>query len=89
MQTCIQLESSTGESERALTENSVGHIADFRSYDLPADVFAEGEIRPTRIKKTKNPTKPSAAPKSAQSTNPKRSFSDTGLDVGDHSMIKD
>lgn len=50
--------------------------ADCSSYDLPADVFVEGEVRPVRTKKAKT------APKNTEAANNKRSFSNTGLDVG-------
>jgi hypothetical protein len=46
------------------------------SYDLPADVFVEGETRPAKAKK-KN------IPKASEAAANKRSFSSTGLDVGD------
>lgn len=43
------------------------------SYDLPADVFTEGEIRPTRVKKQK----PAA----------KRTVSAAGLDVREQTLV--
>jgi hypothetical protein len=46
------------------------------SFNLPADVFVEGETRPTRSKKAKEAAKPGDAAAN------KRSFSSTGLDVG-------
>ena len=46
------------------------------SYDLPADVFLDGEKRPARGKKAKT------APKNDEAAVNKRSFSTTGLDVG-------
>jgi len=49
------------------------------SYDLPADLFTEGETRPTRTKKPK-------AAKSMTQTAPannKRTVSGAGLDVRD------
>jgi len=54
----------------------------YYSYDLPADLFAAGEIRPTRIKKAK------AAPKPDDAAANKRSFSSTGLDVGDSRYVQ-
>ena len=61
---------------------SMGGLLTFHSYDLPADVFVEGETRPMRKKKTK------AIAKTSEATNNKRSFSNTGLDVCDHYMAK-
>lgn len=48
----------------------------YDSYDLPADVFDEGEIRPTKTKKTKA-TKGAQAPPA----NKKRTVSSAELDV--------
>jgi len=60
---------------RTLTDN-------FESFDLPEDVFQEGEVRPTRVKKKKAaPTAP--ATNGALAANNKRSFSNSGLDVSD------
>ncbi|KAK5703826.1 polynucleotide adenylyltransferase [Elasticomyces elasticus] len=52
----------------------VKHI---RNYDLPADVFVNGETKPTRPKK-----KPKAATNGDSAAYNKRSFSDAGLEVG-------
>lgn len=46
------------------------------SYDLPADVFMEGETRPVRAKKSK------------AAANNKRSFADSGLDVRDRDQAE-
>lgn len=54
------------------------------SVELPADVFVEGETRPTRAKKAKAKT----APKPTEAADKKRSFSNTGFDVGDHRDVK-
>lgn len=53
-------------------------MADSDSFILPADVFVEGEIRPTKAKK-KTAAKTAATP--AEATRLKRSGSHAGLDV--------
>ena len=62
--------------------------ADTRSYQLPADVFVEGEIRPVRAKKGKPVAKTEAPTKTSETADKKRSFSNTGLDVGDRCVKK-
>jgi len=63
-------------------------LADYNhSYDLPADVFTEGEVRPTRTTKKKAakktmPTQPQTL--ASQAIN-KRKGSTAGLDVRDAS----
>lgn len=62
---------------------------DHCSYDLPADVFVDGETRPTRTKrkaapKTAENAQRSDTAKTNDATTKKRSFSNTGLDVCDH-----
>ncbi|KAI7559954.1 hypothetical protein KC343_g9849, partial [Hortaea werneckii] len=49
-------------------------IKHIRNFNLPDDVFKEGEVKPQRPKKKTN------AAKAAEATSNKRSFSDTGLD---------
>lgn len=56
------------------------HTNPTSSYDLPADLFAEGEVRPTRAKKTKA-AKSTPQPASASLANNKRTVSGAGLDV--------
>jgi len=57
------------------------------SFDLPADVFQEGEVRPTRTKKKKAaPAAP--AVNGTTAVNNKRSFSNSGLDVSDQRALK-
>ncbi|TKA23768.1 hypothetical protein B0A50_07050 [Salinomyces thailandicus] len=46
-----------------------------RNFNLPDDVFVEGEVKPSR------PKKKTAAAKAAEAASNKRSFSDTGLDM--------
>lgn len=59
---------------------SFGDIhADNQSFNLPADVFIEGEVRPTKAKKKAAPK--TAATKFVEAADKKRSFSSTGLDV--------
>ena len=55
---------------------------DIHSYDLPADVFVEGETRPVRTKKAKGPAK------AGEAAGNKRSFADAGMDVCDRGMLK-
>lgn len=62
-------------------------LTDRCSVNLPADVFIEGEIRPTKAKK-KNAAAPKTATKTAEATGQKRSGSHAGLDVCDRDAIK-
>lgn len=84
---CIQSASNTFASESNLTYGS-GFATDCCSYDLPKDVFVEGETRPTRKKTKKNKEATSAS--DAKSTHKKRSLSNAGFDVSSqkaHKMI--
>ncbi|KAM0713862.1 hypothetical protein Q7P37_010824 [Cladosporium fusiforme] len=58
--------------------NSI-RVTHVRNYDLPADLFGEGEVRPTRAKKTKA-AKSTPQPASASLANNKRTVSGAGLD---------
>lgn len=53
-------------------------VADLHSFNLPADVFVDGEVRPTKAKKK---AAPKAAAKPVEPTRQKRSGSHAGLDV--------
>ncbi|KAF2480912.1 Poly(A) polymerase papa [Neohortaea acidophila] len=56
-------------------------VKHMRNYDLPADVFAEGETRPTRTKKKSAPK--TTDPTAMDAANKKRSFNNSGLDTLD------
>ena len=58
------------------------HVANSYSYDLPADVFTEGETRPQRTKKAK------AGAKAGQTAAPKRSFNESGMDVRERDIVQ-
>ena len=66
----------------SIPKSSQTTLANDDSYDLPDDVFVEGETRPTRTKKTK------AGAKTTEPANKKRSLANAGLDVGDHRLAK-
>ena len=75
--TCTRFRSSIFGSKNAAKRYLI--CADTHSFNLPADVFIEGEVRPTKAKKK---AAPKAAPKPAEAADKKRSFSHAGLDVG-------
>lgn len=65
-----------------------GNTLTFQSFDLPADVFVEGDVRPPAPKQKKAPKAKGGKKKTSQdtmmddATSKKRSFTETGLDVG-------
>ncbi|KAJ9625728.1 polynucleotide adenylyltransferase [Taxawa tesnikishii (nom. ined.)] len=61
--------------------NSI-RVVHTRSWQLPADVFEPGEVRPTQTEKKKGKTK------SAQAASRKRTIAEAELDVGDGSSKK-
>lgn len=76
--TCIRSKSSTFGSKTVPFSSLI--FTDHYSFALPADVFVDGEIRPTKAKKK---AAPQAAAKPAEAAHPKRSGSNAGLDVCD------
>ena len=74
--------SSTCEGEQHPCPYSSQPLVNSHSFDLPADVFVEGETKPTRTKKAKGITR------AGEAAGDKRSFEDTGLDVRDRGIIK-
>ena len=64
------------------------HHADFNSFDLPADVFQDGEVRPIRTTKKKKAAQAASTANGSLSANNKRSFSNTGLNVSDRLVTK-
>jgi len=61
-------------------------IANGPSFNLPGDVFKDGEVRPTKLKK-KTAAAAATANGAAVASN-KRNLTDAGLDVSDNRVAK-